>query len=114
MLPSDWLTLIGEALLVIGVSGWALFETSRGTRAGAALQQGRVPRPSLAGTISNRLHRWSSLGGLSAILGASGTERSVQAPELTEEVCRLADGSVGRVAIVPGTGEEWTAVCVPA
>jgi hypothetical protein len=33
---------------------------------------------------------------------------------LTDYVCRLADGSMGHVAIVPGTDEEWTAVCVRA
>ena len=34
--------------------------------------------------------------------------------DLTDYVCRLADGSMGRVAIIPGTDEEWTAVCVRA
>jgi hypothetical protein len=38
----------------------------------------------------------------------------VDAHDLTDYVCRLADGSMGRVAIISGTDEEWTAVCIPA
>jgi hypothetical protein len=32
--------------------------------------------------------------------------------ELTESTCRLADGSVGRIAIERRSDEGWTAVCV--
>ncbi len=38
----------------------------------------------------------------------------VDAHDLTDYVCRLADGSMGRVAIIAGTDEEWSAVCVRA
>jgi hypothetical protein len=32
--------------------------------------------------------------------------------DLTDYVCRLEDGSMGRVAIILGVDDEWTAVCV--
>ncbi len=32
--------------------------------------------------------------------------------ELTQAICRLGDGSMGRIAIVRQSAEEWTAVCV--
>jgi hypothetical protein len=32
--------------------------------------------------------------------------------ELTQAACRLADGSMGRIAIVRQSAEEWAAVCV--
>jgi hypothetical protein len=35
------------------------------------------------------------------------------AHELTDYICRLADGSMGRVAIRESDG-EWIGVCVPA
>lgn len=38
----------------------------------------------------------------------------IDAHDLTDYLCRLTDGSMGRVAIIAGTDEEWTAVCVPA
>jgi hypothetical protein len=51
------------------------------------------------------LRRWRP--GTSA-LGALGTD----AHELTGSVCRLGDGSLGRIAIIRRPNEEWTAVCV--
>ena len=34
--------------------------------------------------------------------------------ELTQAACRLGDGSMGRIAIVRPSAEEWAAVCVKA
>jgi hypothetical protein len=40
------------------------------------------------------------------------TGRRIEARDLTDHVCRLADGSMGRVAIFAGIDQEWTARCV--
>ena len=110
----DWLTLIGVMLLIIGVDGWVLLETSGGPRVSDRAAQGRERRLSVADAISGLLRRWRPEAGRSAALRATADGLRVEAHDLTDYVCRLADGSMGRVAIIAGTDEEWTAVCIPA
>jgi hypothetical protein len=114
MLLGDWLTLIGVTLLIIGVDGWVLLETSGGPRQSERAAQGLGRRPGVTGAISGLLRRWLRDGGRSASLRSTAGGLRVDAHDLTDYVCRLADGSMGRVAIIGGTDEEWTAVCVPA
>jgi hypothetical protein len=35
----------------------------------------------------------------------------IDAHDVTDYVCRMADGSMGRVAIIAGTDDEWMALC---
>jgi hypothetical protein len=114
MLLGDWLTLIGVTLLIIGVDGWVLLETSGGPRQGDRVAQGRRPRPRVTDAVAALLRRWLPESGRSAALRATADGLRVDAHDLTDYVCRLADGSMGRVAIISGTDEEWTAVCIPA
>jgi hypothetical protein len=110
----DWLTLIGVVLLIIGVDGWVLLETSGGPTVSDRAAQGRGRRLSVTDAISGLLRRWRPEAGRSAALRATADGLRVEAHDLTDYVCRLADGSMGRVAIIAGTDEEWTAICVPA
>ena len=108
----DWLTLIGVMLLIIGVDGWVLLETSGGPSDRVA--QGRGRRPGVTDAISGLLRRWRPDGRRSAALRATTDGLRVEAHDLTDYACRLTDGSLGRLAIISGTDEEWTAVCIPA
>ena len=114
MLLGDGLMLIGATLHTVGVTGLTLLETSRGPRKSDFARSDRGRRPSIRGSISARLLRWRQEGGRPAALGATAAGLRIDAHDLTDFVCRLADGSMGRVAIISGTDEEWTAVCVPA
>ena len=108
----DWLTVIGVLLLIIGVDGWVLLEMSGGPSDRVA--QGRGRRPGVTDAISGLLRRWRPEGGRPAALRATAGGLRVDAHDLTDYACRLADGSMGRVAIISGTDEEWTALCIPA
>ena len=110
----DWLTLIGVMLLIIGVDGWVLLETSGGPWQGDRAAQGRGRRPGVPDAIAGLLIRLHPGAGRSAALRATADGLRVDAHDLTDYVCRLADGSMGRLAIISGTDEEWTAVCIPA
>ena len=114
MLLGDWLILIGVTLLTVGVTGLTLLETTRGAGESVSAGSDRGRRPSITGPISALMLRWRPEGGPPAVLRASAAGLGIDAHDLTDFVCRLADGSMGRVAIVPGNDEEWTAVCVPA
>ena len=65
-------------------------------------------------SVHASLLRWRPGSGWPAAPGTTAAGRRIDSHDLTDLVCRLADGSMGRVAIVPGTDEDWTAVCVPA
>jgi len=114
MLLGDWLTLIGETLLIVGVTGWALHDTSRDPRESDLADRGRGRRPGITDALSGLLLRWRPEGGRPATLRTTAAGLRVDAHDLTDYVCRLADGSMGRVAIIPVTDAEWTAVCVSA
>ena len=114
MLLGDWLILIGATLLTVGVTGLTLLETSRGSRESDLARSDPGRRPGITGSIQALLLRWRPEGGRPAALRATTAGLRVDAHDLTDFVCRLADGSMGRVAIIGGTDEEWTAVCVPA
>lgn len=110
----DWLTLIGVMLLIIGVDGWVLLETSGGRRVRDRVAQSRGRQPGVTDAISGLLRRWRPDGGRSTALRVTADGLRVDAHDLTDYVCRLADGSMGRVAIISGTDEEWAAICIPA
>jgi hypothetical protein len=114
MLLGDWLILIGVALLIVGVDGWVLTATGRGPRESDLAHRGGGRQPGITDAISGLLLRWRPEGGGPAAPSAAAAGLRIEAHDLTDHVCRLADGSMGRVAIIPGTEEEWTAVCVPA
>jgi hypothetical protein len=114
MLLGDWLILIGALLLIIGIDGWVLLETSGGPRGSDLADRGRGRRPGITDAISGLLRRWHPENDRSAALQDAVTGLRIDAHDLTDYVCRLADGSMGRVAIIGGTDEEWKAVCVPA
>jgi len=113
MLLGDWLILIGVTLFIVGVTGWTLPETGRGPGESDFARSGRGRRPSIGDSISTLLLRWHRRGGWPAALRATAAKLRIEAHDPTDYVCRLADGSMGRVAIIAGTDEEWTAVCVP-
>lgn len=70
-----------------------------------ALRDG-APQPRIVSRIMARLlSRRPAVAGPPAI--------RYDAHELTDYVCRLVDGTMGRVAIRQSDG-EWVAVCVPA
>ena len=55
-----------------------------------------------------------ALGRLAALRPANARQAiAYEAHELTEYVCRLTDGSMGRVAMRQAEG-EWVAVCIAA
>ena len=114
MLLGDWLVLIGVTLLIVGVDGWVLLETSQGAREADLANQGRGRRPSITGAVSALLLRWRPDRGRPGVLRVTATGLRVDAHDLTDYACHLADGSTGRLAIISGTDEEWTAVCIPA
>ena len=58
------------------------------------------------------LLRWRPASRQPAAFRDAVTGRRIEAHDLTDHVCRLADGSMGRVAIIAGKNEEWTALCV--
>ena len=60
------------------------------------------------------LLRWRPERVRPAALGADMVGPLVDAHDVTDYVCRLADGSMGRVAIILGADEDWTGVCVRA
>jgi len=66
--------------------------------------------PAQANRLLSRL-----VGGLGRMRVIAGQRRALiyGAPVLTDKVCHLADGSMGRVAIRQ-TGNHWVEVCVPA
>jgi hypothetical protein len=68
-------------------------------------------RPSLRASIMALL-RWRPASRQPAAFRDAVTGLRIDAHDLTDYVCRLADGSMGRVAIISGTDEEWTALCV--
>ena len=113
MLLGDWLILIGVTLITIGVTGLTLLETSRGSEA-SDLVRSDTGRPNTGGSIRALLFRWRREGSRPATLAATAAGLRLDAHDLTDYVCRLADGSMGRVAIISGNDEEWMAVCVPA
>ena len=113
MLLGDWLILVGMTLIIVGLTGLTLLETSRGSEA-SDLAQSEPGRPNTRGSIRALLFRWRREGSRPASLAATATGLRLDAHDLTDFVCRLADGSMGRVAIIPGNDEEWTAVCIPA
>ena len=47
-----------------------------------------------------------------AALWDAVTGLRIEARDVTDHVCRLADGSMGCVAIFAGIDQEWTARCV--
>jgi hypothetical protein len=108
----DWLTVIGVILLIVGVDGWVLLETSGGPSDRVA--QGLPRRPRVTDAVAGLLRRWRPDGRRSTALRTTADGVRVDAHDLTDYVCRLADGSMGRVAIISRTDEEWTAVCIPA
>jgi len=112
MLLGDWLTLIGVMLLIIGVDGWVLLETSGGPGGTDLANRGRGPWPKIMDAISALLLRWRPASRQPAAFRDAVTGLRIEAHDLTDYVCRLADGSMGRVAIIAGTDEEWTALCV--
>ena len=124
MLLGDWLILIGWTLAVVGVTGWTLLvlgvtgwtlpRAGRGLEGRDFANQGRRRRPSLRDSISTLLLRWHREGSYRAALHANVAKLRVDAHDLTDHACRLADGSMGHVAVIAGTDEEWTVVCVPA
>jgi hypothetical protein len=114
MLLGDWLILIGGLLFTVGATGLTLLELSRGSGASDLARSDPGRRPGITGSIQALLFRWRAEGGQPAALRATTAGPRVDVHDLTDFACRLADGSRGRVAIVPGTDEEWTAVCVPA
>jgi hypothetical protein len=77
--------------------------------ASARLDDGQ--RPSLRDSVVALL-RWRPTSRQPAAFRDAVTGLRIDAHDLTDYVCRLADGSMGRVAIIPGTDEEWTALCV--
>jgi len=112
MLLSDGLILIGVTLLSVGVTGVTLLDTSRGPlKSGVA--RPHPGRPAIIRGSIQALLRWRPEGGQPAARRTSPAEPRVDARCLTGSVCRLADGSMGRVAIIGASDEEWTAVCVP-
>ena len=114
MLLGDWLILIGMTLLSVGVTGLTLLETSRGSGESDLARSDPGRRPNTRGSIRALLLRWGPERGRPATLGVTAAGFRFDAQDLTDFACRLADGSMGHVAIIPGTDEEWTAVCVPA
>jgi hypothetical protein len=113
MLLGDWLILIGVTLLTVGVTGLSLLEMTRGSLASDLVRSDPGRRPKTRGSISAWLFRWRPTGNRPATWGATAAGLRLDAHDLTDCVCRLADGSMGRVAIIGGTDEDWTAVCVP-
>jgi hypothetical protein len=113
MLLGDWLILIGVTLSIVGVIGWTLPDTGRGLGKGDFARGGRWRQPRIRDSISRLLLWWYQRGDRPAVLRANATKLRIDAHDLTDYACRLADGSMGRVAIVAGTDEEWMAVCVP-
>lgn len=74
--------------------------------------EGRRARPAsgaagMASTVADT--RVGSLG-VTAALTAEVAIKTVL--EMTEAICRLPDGSSGRIAIERGADETWVAVCV--
>ena len=108
----DWLTVIGVMLLIIGVDGWVLLEMSGGPSDRVA--QGRGRRPGVTDAVAGLLRRWHPDERRSTALRTTADGLRVEAHDLTDYACRLTDGSLGRLAIISGTDEEWTAVCIPA
>lgn len=113
MLLGDWLILIGAILFTVGVTGLTQLETSRGSGESDLVWSDPGRWPSITGSIQGLLRRRPE-GGRPAALRATTAGLRIDAHDLTDFVCRLADGSMGRVAIIGGSDEEWTAVCVPA
>jgi hypothetical protein len=70
--------------------------------------------PGIRESIVSLLLRWRPGSPRPAALRDPATGLGIDDHDLTDYVCRLADGSMGRVAIILGPDEEWTAVCVPA
>ena len=114
MLLGDWLTLLGVALLVIGLSGWMLPQTGQGPRGSDYADRVHWRRPGLTDALLGLRLRWRPETGRPAAPSTAAAGLRVEAHDLTDYVCRLADGSMGRVAIIAGNDEEWTAVCVSA
>lgn len=77
---------------------------TRALKESAASLQARKPIVGILDAVALRLLR-------PAIQRAAPAVRA-GASELTASVCRLADGSMGRIAIVRKPDEMWEAVCV--
>jgi len=83
----------------------------RALRESASARSDDGRRPSLRDSITALL-RWRPASRQPAAFRDAVTGLRIEAHDLTDSVCRLADGSMGRVAIIAGTDEEWTALCV--
>jgi hypothetical protein len=70
--------------------------------------------PGIRESIVSLLLLWRPESPRPAALRDPATGLGIDSHDLTDYVCRLADGSMGHVAIILGPDEEWTAVCVPA
>ena len=82
-------------------------EHARALREGARLKPEQRRRDAINDRITSLLGRRRPQIALPLSLSAEGHE-------LTQAVCRLGDGSMGRIAIVRQSTEEWAAVCVKA
>lgn len=69
------------------------------------------PSRSFASRMIDGLGRLRSLSA-SRSVAVRRSEISYEAQVLTDKVCRLADGSLGRVAVRRSNG-EWVETCVP-
>ena len=70
--------------------------------------------PGIRESIVSLLLRWRPESPRPAARRDPATGLGIDNHDLTDYVCRLADGSMGHVAIILGPDGEWTAVCVPA
>ena len=84
---------------------------ARALRESASTRSDAGRRPSLRDSIM-ALRWWRPGSRRPAAFRDAVTGLRIEACDLTDYVCRLADGSMGRVAIIAGTDEEWTALCV--
>ncbi len=82
-------------------------EHARALEEGARLKPRRQRRVAIKGRITALRGRRRPQMGLPLSLTPDGHE-------LTQATCRLGDGSMGRIAIVRQSAEEWAAVCVKA
>ena len=84
---------------------------ARALRESASARSDDGRRPSLRDSMMALL-RWRPGSRQPAAFRDAVTGLRIEAHDLTDYVCRLADGSIGRVAIISGKNGEWTALCV--
>lgn len=70
--------------------------------------------PGIRHTIVAMMLRWRPVRVRPVAKGTGAAGLRIVDHHVTDYGCRLADGSMGRVVIIAGTDERWTAVCVPA